>query len=300
MKKQVLFFYYLLGIYVILQFSWWGYHLIQLTKEISTSQQIVNKRIGMILGEGMVFLLILVVGLWKIKRSIQKEHELAQRQNNFLLSVTHELKTPIASIKLYIQTLLKRNLEKDKQTELLQKALIENERLDEIVEALLISARLENRQISLHKENILLNDLLIELKEKYDKKLNKNWINLKIEQEVNIHNDPFLLKTILINLIENALKYAGSENPIFIETNEFENKVQIKIKDLGVGIPENFQEKMFEKFVRLENEETRSNKGAGLGLFIVKEFTKICQGTISYENNQTSGSVFILTLIKKA
>jgi two-component system, OmpR family, phosphate regulon sensor histidine kinase PhoR len=152
MKKQTALFFYLLAGYVFLQFTWWGYHLIQLTKEITVSEQIVNKRIGMIIGEGMVFLLILVFGLYKIQKSIRKEHELAQRQNNFLLSVTHELKTPLASIKLYLQTLIKRNFEPEKREELLQKAILENERLEEIVEALLISARIENKQLTIDRE----------------------------------------------------------------------------------------------------------------------------------------------------
>ena len=200
MKRSTAFFFYLLGIYVFLQFTWWGYHLIQLTKELNSSNEIINKRVGMIIGEGSVFLFILVFGLWKIKKSIQKEQELSYRQNNFLLSVTHELKTPLASIKLYLQTLIKRNFESEKREELLNKAILENERLEEIVEAILISARIENQQISFHKEVINLTELLNFLKEKYNKKLNDSWINFSTTTDYIVENDLFMLKTIFINL----------------------------------------------------------------------------------------------------
>lgn len=99
----------------MLQFSWWAYHIIQLTHEVGYEKTAVNKRIGMIIGEGLVFFLILVFGIWRIIRSIKKEHQLARRQHNFLLSVTHELKTPLASTKLYLQTLLKRNFDTEKR-----------------------------------------------------------------------------------------------------------------------------------------------------------------------------------------
>ena len=296
MKRSTAFFFYLLGIYVFLQFTWWGYHLIQLTKELNSSNEIINKRVGMIIGEGSVFLFILVFGLWKIKKSIQKEQELSYRQNNFLLSVTHELKTPLASIKLYLQTLIKRNFESEKREELLNKAILENERLEEIVEAILISARIENQQISFHKEVINLTELLNFLKEKYNKKLNDSWINFSTTTDYIVENDLFMLKTIFINLIENSLKYAGIKAQLTINITQTNEITKIQFIDLGPGIPINLQKNIFEKFVRLENEETRSNKGTGLGLFIVKEFSIYCKGEISYKNNYPKGFIFELNL----
>ncbi|MGV3630901.1 MAG: sensor histidine kinase [Bacteroidota bacterium] len=296
MKKQPAFLFYLLGTYVIVQFSWWAYHIIQLTREIGYGQAAVNKRIGMIIGEGLVFFLILIFGLWRIIRSIKKEHELAKRQHNFLLSVTHELKTPLASTKLYLQTLLKRNFEAEKREEMLQKALTENKRLEEIVDAILISARIENRTLEIHRERINLNDETEQILHDFRLKFPQAKLRFEAKNEVSIQSDLFMIRTIIYNLVGNAIKYAGTDEEISVVLSRQENQVVLQVKDFGPGISPDKQHIIFEKFIRLENEETRSKKGTGLGLFIVKEFTSLCGGTITCKNNQPKGSVFEVRL----
>ena len=114
MNKRTALIFYVLSVYVVVQFIWWGYHLIELTEVASQASQPVSNRIAMIIGEGAVFLILLLIGIWQIRRSIRKELKLSERQNNFLLSVTHELKTPLAANKLYLQTIKKRDLSKEK------------------------------------------------------------------------------------------------------------------------------------------------------------------------------------------
>jgi signal transduction histidine kinase len=286
----------LLGTYVIVQFSWWAYHIIQLTKEIGYEQAAVNKRIGMIVGEGLVFFLILIFGLWRIIRSIKKEHELSKRQHNFLLSVTHELKTPLASTKLYLQTLLKRNFEAEMREEMLHKALNENKRLEEIVDAILISARIENRTLEIHREAINLNTETEQILHEFRVKFPQSKLALEAKNEINIQSDLFMIRTIIYNLVGNAIKYAGTDEAITVVLKRDEDQVILQVKDLGPGISADKQHIIFEKFIRLENEETRSKKGTGLGLFIVKEFTSLCGGTITYRANQPKGSVFEVRL----
>ncbi|MES2588014.1 MAG: HAMP domain-containing sensor histidine kinase [Bacteroidota bacterium] len=294
MKKQAIFFFYLLGAYVIVQFTWWAYHIIQLTQEVGYSDASVSKRIGMIVGEGLVFFMILIFGLWRILKSLKKEHELAKRQHNFLLSVTHELKTPLASTKLYLQTLLKRNFEAEKREELLQKALIENQRLEEIVDAILISARIENRTLEIHKEHVNLKEEIQKVVNQYGQKYHEKLISCELEN-ITVNTDIFMFKTIVINLIENAIKYAGKEKTIEIKLFKKEEHIVLRLSDFGPGIPLEQREIIFQKFVRLENEETRSKKGTGLGLFIVKEFTNLLGGEIKYIDNVPNGAVFELT-----
>ena len=118
MNRRTALIFYVLSAYVVIQFLWWGYHIIELTNELAKESTEISSRVRMILGEGSVFLLLLLIGIWQIRRSIRKELNLSARQNNFLLSVTHELKTPLAANKLYIQTIQKRDLSKEQTNDL--------------------------------------------------------------------------------------------------------------------------------------------------------------------------------------
>lgn len=298
MKKQTNIFFYILGIYVVMQFMWWGFHLIQLTNEIQqVSGKLSNKSL-MIFGEGLVFIAILLFGMWRIKISIKKDQQLSERQNNFLLSVTHELKTPLASTKLYLQTLLKRDFTPEKRGEMLQKALIENQRLEEIVESILTATRIENRTFKIHREWIDLNEMIDELIHNYNVTLGKSWIVLEnpTHVQLKIEADRFMIKTVLRNLIENGIKYAPQSEHLTIFLQRDLNHIKFGTKDNGPGIQNDLRNDIFKKFFRIENEETRSQKGTGLGLFIAAEFTKLNGGKLSYFPNKPTGSIFEIKL----
>ena len=160
MKRRTALIFYVLSVYVFVQFIWWGYHLIELTEEVSIASETISKRVVMIIGEGIVFLTLLVIGIWQIHRAIGKELKLSERQNNFLLSVTHELKTPLAANKLYLQTVTKRDLTKEQQNELLKKAIEENTRLERMIDNILNASRLENNALVLEREQFSLTRLM--------------------------------------------------------------------------------------------------------------------------------------------
>lgn len=297
MKKQTAIFFYVLGAYVVLQFAWWGYHLIELTAEIDSQKGIVSNRFFMIIGEGFVFFLILILGLWKIRSSIKKELIFSQRQNNFLLSVTHELKTPLAANKLYLQTVVKRELDSSKRNELLGKAIIENQRLEAMIDNILNASRLENQVMELHKEWFSLSDLLQGVADRFNKSLQNTIVQTDLLVDCKIEADFFMIEAIINNLVENALKYAGNKKIIVLYLQKSDNeRIIFGVKDEGPGIPLEFQSEIFKKFVRSGNEETRSQKGTGLGLFIAAEFIRIHEGKIRYKNNQPCGSNFEITL----
>ena len=137
MNRRTALIFYVLSAYVVIQFLWWGYRIIELTNELAKESTEISSRVRMILGEGSVFLLLLLIGIWQIRRSIRKELKLSTRQNNFLLSVTHELKTPLAANKLYIQTIQKRDLSKEQTNDLLKKSIEENARLEYMIDNIL-------------------------------------------------------------------------------------------------------------------------------------------------------------------
>lgn len=296
MNKRTALIFYVLSVYVVVQFIWWGYHLIELTEVVSQSSKPVSNRIAMIIGEGAVFLLLLLVGIWHIRRSIRKELKLSERQNNFLLSVTHELKTPLAANKLYLQTIKKRDLSKAQIDDILKKAIDENVRLERMIDNILNATRLENNRMNIEKETIDLGQLISSIQERYNSLLDASIIEIDIDTKVEISADRFMLETVFNNLIENALKYAGKEHPITLYSSRNGETVEFGVKDLGPGVPKELKPEIFKKFFRVGNEEVRTQKGTGLGLFIVSELVRMHQGTIVCEDNSPTGLNFRITL----
>lgn len=292
MKGRTAVVLYVLSAYVILQFIWWGYHIIDLTQEVSGESANVNKRVTMILGEGAVFLLILIAGIWYVRRSIIKDIKLSQRQSNFLLSVTHELKTPLASNKLYLQTIIKRELEKDQRDQLLVKAIEENDRLERMINNIINASRLENKALQITKEPFELNALAKSSIDRFKQLAPNAVFKLELDDKTKITGDRLLIETILNNLIENALKYAGRSSEITV----FGNSSSLGVKDNGPGISPEDQTEIFKKFYRSGNEDTRTQKGTGLGLYIVSKLVQLHGGTINYSNNQPKGACFTIEL----
>ena len=296
MKKQTAIFFYILGAYVVLQFVWWGYHLIELTEELKKEPTEIAKRITMIFGEGLVFFVILIFGLSKIRSSIIKELRLSERQNNFLLSVTHELKTPLAANKLYLQTIQKRKLDEQSQMDLLQKAVQENERLELMIDNILNASRIENKALQPIKEEKNLSEIINSVVDRFHRRNQKEFITCEIETGIVVPVDIFFIETILNNLIENAIKYGNIEKGITVYLIKKNREILFGVKDQGPGISKELRKQIFYKFFRAGNEETRMKKGSGLGLFIVSELVRIHNAKILYKENSPSGANFEITL----
>jgi signal transduction histidine kinase len=250
----------------------------------------------MVFGEGAVFLVILAFGIYRIRKSISKELAFQQRQQNFLLTVTHELKTPIAALKLYIQTLQKHNLPEDKKEKILNGALQENERLSQLIENILNASRAENKLFSIQKQETDLVSLVNSIKERYQARYHAGLIDFKGPEELFAAVDLQMLDTIVVNLIENAIKYGGTQQQISIQMEKLDRFVAIKIADEGPGIDPTERLHIFEKFYRIGSEETRKQAGSGLGLYIVAEYARLHNGKIRCIENIPPGSIFELIL----
>lgn len=315
MSKRTTLIFSVLVSYIVLQFLWWEVLLVRqsdniislkqniaalsssddtiILRDIADLQKKKNARVYMIVGEGTVFLLILLYGIYQVRKSIKRESELANQKSNFILSVSHELKTPIAATKLQLQTLLKHDLERDKQKELLNNALNENNRLHKLVDNVLIANQIENNNLSIQKENINLSELIeATVKRYFSEQIEKKNIVLNIEPNIFFSGDKELLPSIFINLIENAIKYSFEKVAIDVVLKNINNNPVLEIKDQGCGISDEEKETVFQKFFRSGSENTRKTKGTGIGLFIVKSICDLHQIQIKILNNQPSGSVF--------
>ena len=262
-------------------------------KDIEELESKKIKRVYMIVGEGTVFMLILLFGIIKVRSSIKKEIDLNEQQKNFILSVSHELKTPIAASKLQIQTLLKHELNRDKQIELLSNALEETERLNKLVENVLTVNQLSNKNISIHKEDFNCSELIeLTVKRYFPNFVKSNALKLNIEEPVFLNADKDLIQSVVINLVENAIKYSFNEVDIIVKLKKENHKTILEISDKGIGISATEKEKIFEKFYRSGKEDTRKTKGTGIGLFLVKSICDLHHASISVLPNQPKGVVF--------
>lgn len=304
--------FYALVTYVVVQFIWWEVLLARQTGQLAEEQKIIaglnyadktlleenikqierkkTRRLYMHLGEGAVFLILVSLGVLKIYNVRKREIELIRLQNNFLLSVTHELKSPLASVKLQLQTLQKHKLDDVTQNNLLHKALSGNERLMRIIDNILLASSSDNEQQVLKLSDINLKlfveELILQSFEEY-----KNRIQVLIAKNISFKADKQVLFIILSNLIENSLKYSLADKPV---TVGYGKSGVLTISDSGPGIPDNEKQKVFEKFYRIGNEETRSAKGTGLGLYIVKNLCALHDIKISISDNKPAGAVFTL------
>ena len=259
----------------------------------------IDRKYLMILGEGLVFLLIIIAGIWRIRRSVKKDLLANHRQKNFLLSVTHELKTPLASNRLLLQTALRSGLNEDRRNDLLQKAIEDNLRLENLIENILHSTQIDHQNVLYHPEEVNLTQMLETLTQRYQRYASdRNWL-IEAGDAVTAMGDPRLIETILSNLIDNAIKYSPAHSTITLKCTEDRTSVYIAVSDEGKGIPLPEQQSVFERFVRVGDEATRQSSGSGLGLYISKEFAKINKSLLKIDKTGPEGTTFSLSIPKQ-
>jgi two-component system, OmpR family, phosphate regulon sensor histidine kinase PhoR len=282
MKPLTIF--YILVFYVIAQLLWWATIMVHLEP----------MRTGMVVSEGFVFISLMGFGAYKLHRAINKEKKINAQQKNFLLSVTHELKSPLASIKLYLQTILKRDLDKAQQQNFIGKSLLDIERLADLVENMLLATRIENKSYSFPKEPFNLSKLVEKIVARLQIHVcSAEALITSIEPGVYVNGDDFALSSVITNLVENAVKYSSSCMPIHVSLKRNpQGKAIFTVADLGIGITDDEKPKIFDKFYRIGNEDTRKTKGTGLGLFIVKQVLDHHQASIKVKNNLPNGTIF--------
>ncbi len=255
----------------------------------------MHRQNQMIYGEGIIFLLILFVGAYQVHSGLRKEIALNRQQRNFLLSITHELKSPLASIKLTLQTLIQRQLSPDRSKGLLNNSLQDTERLSTLVDNLLMAAKLESQSVQYLPEEQSLNGIVEEVFFHLKNRGNlARQIELELEEDLGISGDRLALVTIVSNLVENAIKYSGEGDIVGAQAFRSAKKLILRVYDTGIGIEAAEKDKVFEKFYRVGNEDTRRTKGTGLGLYLVRQLVRLHKGTINVSDNVPKGTVFTL------
>lgn len=230
---------------------------------------------------------------------VDKILRLNAQQNNFLLAVTHELKTPISAARLALQT-----VKKDTSLKLLPKMLeMANSnllRLSNMVEQILMATRFESKFVDpvFSEKNIgeLIQEAITSLELTAE---NKSRLITNTPDGLIGEVDEKMLKTVIKNLITNAFKYSENESVVELILTDSMSQYQIQVKDQGIGILDSDKKRVFEKFYRVGEEKTRSQPGSGLGLYLVKQITEMHGGKVSILDNKPQGTVFILKINKQ-
>jgi signal transduction histidine kinase len=242
------------------------------------------------------FLGIMFLGLWVIWRSLQSDKELRRRQENFLMAASHEFRTPISSLKLLLETLVLRQLEPGKQQEVLRRAQNELERLAQTTERVLATARLERETTPLLETHDLghwVQNRLERQRENLEARGAVLELHISPNLPVNINSEA--LEIVLHNLLDNALKYtASTTKPIIISVFASGKNAVVTLEDRGEGISSKETKYVFDQFYRVGSELTRTAKGLGLGLYLVKSLTERMNGRVRLESLPV-GTRFVLS-----
>ncbi len=255
-----------------------------------------------LLSVGTVFLVLVLVGVVIYLSLSIKAINLTQRQSNFIDSVTHELKSPIASLKLYLQTLEHRQVPEAKQADFYRFMLDDVERLDRLINHLLDAARVEQQPVDGTVEEVELSLLLRGAAEAVclAYRVAPQTVRCDAVPAV-VRGSPFEIDLVFRNLIDNAVKYAGNPPEVEIACRPLGEKVVVSITDNGRGIPHKLRRTIFGRFVRLGRELERDKPGTGLGLYIVRTLVKRMRGTITVRDREgCTGTVFEVQLPGRA
>lgn len=252
---------------------------------------------------GIVFIALILIGVTLYLILSIKEVRLTQRQANFIDAVTHELKSPIASLKLYLQTMDMREVGPEQQREFHRFMLEDVQRLDGLIDDLLEAAKLDHRQREEPTEDIDPVPLLRSCTEALQRRYSFPLEGIKVDAApCLIHGRQHDIEMILVNLLDNAAKYGGDPRQILVQVQmRGTNRVVLRVSDNGGGVPSDMRRKIFSRFVRGGSELERRTKGTGLGLYLVRELVARMKGRIGVQSRgPLSGATFEVDLPGRA
>ena len=273
----------------------------QLFVSFPEKQNFIISSIYKILLLSVFFIIVIIIAFVSSLYQLIKQKQISEIKTDFINNMTHEFKTPIATINLALDAIKNPKIidDKEKVRRYVKMIREENKRMHAQVENVLRISKLEKNQLDVSKETVDIHDLLddavthvkllINSKEGYIKK------HFKAELSEVLANS-FHITSIFVNMFDNAIKYTENEPKIDIYTESTAKNIIIKIKDQGIGMNKNVQKNIFKKFYREETGNIHNVKGHGLGLSYVKKIVEIHQGSIHVESEKGKGSTFIIEL----
>lgn len=281
-----------------------GICLITLAVALNVGWILLNLREVALLVFGIVFFAVIITGLVLNTIFLVREIRRNEQQDAFLNAMTHELKTPIASIKLYLETLKAREVAPDKRVEFYDVMLTDSNRLLGTVEQVLQASRTREKHRMLNLSEFSLNDLLAETVSTIEANFHLDPSVIKLTpstEDVILFADRAEIGTVFSNLLDNAVKYSADDPKVTVRVkNSNDKRVEVLIKDNGIGLNPSELKRVFKRFYRAVNGATQQRKGTGLGLSIVESIVKKHGGRIWAESRgEGRGTTFIVQLPKQ-
>ncbi|MEI6947991.1 ATP-binding protein [Paraflavisolibacter sp. H34] len=310
------FLYWILLLYIIVALVWWAimllhqnaalhqlkeellykstanHHTAAFREKLRTIQNEKKWATAKYVGEGATFLLFIIISAFFIYRSVRRHFRLQLQQQNFMMAITHELKTPISVTRLSLETLLRHTLAEEKKKKLLQSTLQETLRLDTLINNILVLSQLDAGGYQSEKEELDLSSLVGDTVHQFQVRYADRQVVTRIEPGLELQGDAILLKLLVSNLLENANKYTPKQSPVWCTLSRTGDTIQLQVVDEGPGIAGEEKKKVFQKFYRIGSEQTRKTQGTGLGLYLCKKIAAYHRGDISVTDNLPQGSNF--------
>lgn len=263
----------------------------------------ILERSSLILIASLAVILLIALSFVMLVKNINRQRKLAVLKDDFIDNMTHELLTPIATMKIALESMERSENQnnKEKTQKYLKTSTVELGRISDIVHNVLKTSLHEQKENCIHIEKTDVNELIQELidyeTERADKQVE---FTFQTHDEATIYTDPEHLKTVLHNLFDNAIKY-NQNDPVRIDLvlTRSANELAILIKDNGTGIAQNEQEKIFDKFHRVTGPNVEAVRGLGIGLYYVKNILARLQGRIELLDSSSSGSSFLVSFQTK-
>ncbi len=234
----------------------------------------------------------------QMEREMAERKKLEQQKDEFIGIASHELKTPVTSVKAFTQVLQNRFTKAGDEisASLLMKMDAQLNKLTVLITDLLDVTKIENGQLQFHEEYFDFNEVIEENVEEMQRTTDKHTLSKKLATTKTIYGDRDRIGQVLINLISNAIKYSPQTDEIIVSTKVTKDSVTACVKDFGIGIPKDKQEKVFERFYRAADKSIETYPGMGLGLYISSEIVKRQCGKIWVESTKGKGSSFCFSL----
>jgi two-component system, OmpR family, phosphate regulon sensor histidine kinase PhoR len=304
-------FAYVMVIFILAQLAWLSLFFLWIYWYVSNyiifsqvggklSAQMIAKATNVLILVGGILLLVAIsVAMWMMFYRLSTQYNLTGLYDNFIANVTHELKSPLASIQLYLETMQKYRVSRGKQLEFLSMMLKDAMRLNNLINVILQIPALEQKKIahnfSIYEADAIMRQLIREVCDQFQ--LTGTIVRIKGHAQCKCVLDPAAIKVVIVNLIDNGIKYSPNRFRMAIELGCDIKSFYMTFQDRGIGITAKEQKNIFKKFYRIYDKESPSVKGTGLGLYWVREIIRYHGGKISvFSEGKHKGTTFKILL----